>query len=103
MANAFEMASAAIFYDGNMSVEATFKRAGSSDLPIRVIKSTSRDDPDFGDTSLVNEKTIIDIQKSDVERPKIGDQIVIDGVIHEIYATPMLDSLSIVWTCDVRS
>lgn len=97
------MASSAIFSDRNMSVEATFKRVGSSDLPIRVIKSTSRDDTDFGDTTLVDEKTIIDIQKSDVDRPKIGDQIIIGGVIHEIYATPTLDSLSIVWTCDVRS
>ena len=97
------MASAAIFSDGNMAVDATFRRAGNMDIPIRVIKSTSRDDSDFGDTLLVNEKTIIDIQKSDIERPKIGDQIVINGVIHDIYATPMLDSLSIVWTCDVRN
>lgn len=102
MSSAFELASAAIFSDMNMASEATFRRVGSSDILIRAIKSTSRDDSDFGDTTLINEKILVDIQRSDVDRPKIGDQIIIGGVIHEIYSTPTIDSLSIIWTCEVR-
>lgn len=97
------MASAAIFSDGNMAVDATFRRAGNMDIPIRVIKSTSRDDSDFGDTQLIEEKTYIDVKKSDVASPKVGDLIVIDNVIYEIYAPPKIDGLSLVWTCEVRS
>lgn len=102
--NAFEMASTIIFSDRNMAVDATFKRSGvGTSIPIRVIKSTTRDDADFGDTVLINEKVMIDIQKFDVALPKIGDQIIIDGVIHEIYTSPTIDALSIVWSCEVRS
>jgi len=103
MANAFDLAVTSIFKDSNMTVEATYQSTGSSDLPIRVIKSTSRDDSDFGDTQLIEEKTFIDVQKSDVASPKIGDFIVIDDVSYEIYASPKIDALSLVWTCEVRS
>lgn len=103
MANAFDLAVNTIFKDINMTVSAIFKSTNKPDLPIRVIKSTTRDDSDFGDTQIFQEKTYIDICKSDIQEPKIGDSIAIDGVIYEIYARPKIDSLSLVWTCEVRS
>ena len=103
MSNAFDLAVSAIFADANMTVPAIFKSPTKPDIPIRVVKSTTRDDSDFGDTQLIEEKTYIDVCKSDIEEPKIGDSIVIDGVLYEIYARPKIDSLSLVWTCEVRS
>lgn len=103
MANAFDLAVNAIFKDSNLTISAIYKSANNDDLPIRVIKSTSRDDPDFGDTQLIDAKTYIDVKKSDVSAPKVGDLIVIDGEIHEIYASPKIDGLSLVWSCEVRS
>ena len=102
MSNAFDLAASAIFSDGNMAVSAIYKSRNKSDISIRVIKSTSRDDPDFGDTTLIDEKTYIDIQKSEVSAPKVGDFIIMDGITYEIYEAPKIDVLSIIWTCSVR-
>lgn len=103
MSNAFDIAVSAIFADANMTVPAIFKSPSKPDVSIRVVKSTSRDDPDFGDTQLIDEKTYIDVCKADIQEPKIGDSIEIDGVIYEIYTRPKIDSLSLVWSCEVRS
>lgn len=103
MANAFDLAVNSIFKDSNITVAAIFKSANKADLPIRVIKSTSRDDPDFGDTQLIDEKIYIDVKKSDVPMPKVGDLILISEVVYEIYAAPKIDGLSLVWSCEVRS
>lgn len=102
MTNAFDLASAAIFSDGNMAVSAIYKSKNKSDIPVRVIKSTTRDDPDFGDTTLIDEKTFIDIQKSQVNTPKVGDLIIVGSITYEIYETPKIDALSLIWTCSVR-
>jgi len=102
MVNAFDLATSAIFSDENMAVSAIYKSKNKSDVSIRVIKSTSRDDPDFGDTTLIDEKTFIDVQKSDVNTPKVGDFIIMDSVTYEIYEAPKIDVLSIIWTCSVR-
>lgn len=103
MSNAFDLAVSAIFADANMTVSAIFKSPSKTDIPIRVVKSTTRDDSDFGDTQIFQEKTFIDVCKSDIQEPKIGDSIVIDGVLYEIYARPRIDALSLVWSCEVRS
>lgn len=102
MRNAFELATDAIFCDPNMGLSAVYKSKNASARRIRVIKGSSRDDVDFGESEIFNPKITIDIKKSDIAEPRIGDTISIQGKTFVIHTQPKEDDLSIVWTCEVR-
>jgi hypothetical protein len=43
---------------------------------------------------------MIDVRRSEVAEPAAGDTVEIDSEIFEIIASPALDSLRLVWTCE---
>jgi hypothetical protein len=97
----FAAATNALFADPNIARDATW-RAGGADPGITVRVITRRPDQvvSFGDSRAVLPTLLVDVRRSDVPTPASGDTVEIGGDLFEIIATPMSDSLGLVWTCE---
>ncbi len=97
----FGAATDALFADPNIARDATW-RAGGAGAGIAVRTITKRPDQvgSFGDSRAILPTTLIDVRRSEVSEPASGDTVEIDGEVFEIIATPTLDSLRLVWTCE---
>jgi hypothetical protein len=98
---AFVMAINAIFDDANLAATALW-RAGGSDpvMPVRVLRRAPDAVVGFGDSRAVLPSVLIDVRRSDVAAPAVGDTVEIAGDVFEVIAAPVADSLGLVWTCE---
>lgn len=97
----FAAATDALFTDPNIARDATW-RAGGTDpgITVRVITRQPDQVVGFGDSRAVLPTMLIDVRRSQVPEPASGDTVEIDGETFEIIATPSIDSLRLVWTCE---
>ena len=98
---AIEMALDALFSDPNLGSDALWRAGGAGDgAAVRVIRKRPDQVVGFGDSRAVLPTMLIDVRRSEVPEPATGDTVEIDGDLFEIIATPVVDSLRLVWTCE---
>ena len=99
--DAFAAATDALFGDPNIARSALWRagRVGAG-LAVRVIAKRPDQVVGFGDSRAVLPAVLIDVRRSEVPDPATGDTVEIDGELFEIIATPVADSLRLVWTCE---
>lgn len=70
--------------------------------PVRVRFRTMDDLEGFGGGRIIVESTMIQVRRSEVETPRVGDTVTLDatGVIYRVTADPTLDRKGR-WTCVV--
>lgn len=60
----------------------------------------------FGDSRAILPTMLIDVRRSEIPNPALGDTVEIPGsspgtgTVLEVIATPVADSLGLVWTCE---
>lgn len=99
--DAFTAATDALFADPNIARDAIW-RAGGADVGITVRVVFRRPDQvaGFGDSRAILPTMLIDVRRSEVSEPAGGDTVEIEGETLEVIATPAIDSLHLVWTCE---
>lgn len=99
--DAFAAATDALFGDPNIARSALWSTGGAGDgISVRVIAKRPDQVVGFGDSRAVLPAVLIDVRRSEVPDPAIGDTVEIDGDLFELIATPVADSLRLVWTCE---
>ena len=109
MADPFALALDAMFMAPG-SAAAVFQPANGSPYHIRVIRSAPDREVPFGQGRVLdNAGTLFEIRRADVDSPRNGDFIVIDGAIVDgqvvggeqftLFGDPVLDLERLGWTC----
>ena len=98
---AFAAAIDDLFADPNIARDAIW-RAGGAGAGISVKVVTRRPDQviGFGDSRAVLPTMLIDVRRSEVSDPATGDTVEIESEMFDVIATPTIDSLRLVWTCE---
>lgn len=99
---AFDAAVAALFADPNIGRDAVYTADGGPSVPVRIIARRADAVMEFGDARLWSETTRIDLRIAEVQNPRPGDRIEIDGEAFFIQGEPVRDRERLVWTVDLR-
>lgn len=99
--DAFEATVGALFADPNIARDAIWRAGGiGSGITVRVVPRRPDQVVGFGDSRAVLPTLLIDVRRSDVSDPASGDTVEIETETFEVIATPTIDSLRLVWTCE---
>lgn len=99
--DAFSAATDALFADPNIARDAIWRAGGvGAGVAVRIITRRPDQAVEFGDSRAVLPTTLIDVCRSEVTDPASGDTVEIDSETFEVIATPTIDSLRLVWTCE---
>lgn len=99
--DAFSAATDALFTDPNIARDALWRTAGAgAGTTVRVITKRPDQVVGFGDSRAILATMLIDVRRSEIPIPATGDIFEIEGDTFEIIATPVADSLRLVWTCE---
>ena len=99
---AFIAALGALFADGNIARDAVYIAAGGTPQLIRVVARRADEVTPFGETRLWSETTRVDLRVAEVQSPRPGDRIEIEGEAFLIQGEPVRDRERLVWTIDLR-
>ena len=91
-----------LFADPNIARDATYIADGGTPQLIRVVMRRADEVTGFGDARLWSETTRIDLRVAEVQAPRPGDRIEIDGEDFNIQGEPVRDRERLVWTVDLR-
>jgi hypothetical protein len=92
-----------LFADPNLAQEAVYREQGTGDpLAIRIIARRPDQVIDFGDTRLHAETSLFDVRVSDIESPRPGDTLEVDGGTFVVQGKPVRDPERLIWALDVR-
>jgi hypothetical protein len=101
---AFAAAIDVLFADPNVARDAVWRAGGSAEgIAIRIIRKAPDQTVSFGESRAILTATLIDVRRSEVASPAIGDTLDIEGETFEIIASPMIDGLGLVWTCEAAA
>ncbi|MGF6860962.1 head-tail joining protein [Albimonas pacifica] len=92
----------ALFADPNIGRDAVYTSDGGAPLLVRAVARRADAVTDFGDARLWSETTRIDLRAAEVQSPRPGDRIEIDGEAFLIQGEPVRDRERLVWTVDLR-
>lgn len=99
--DAFAAATDALFADPNIARDAIWRAGGAgSGVSVRIITKRPDQVGSFGDSRAILPTTLIDVRRSEVSEPANGDTVEIESETFEVIATPTIDSLRLVWTCE---
>jgi hypothetical protein len=99
--DAFSSATDVLFADPNIARDALWHEGGvGSGTAVRVVTRRPDQVVGFGDSRAVLPTMLIDVRRSEVQNPASGDTVEIDGELFEVIATPTIDSMRLVWTCE---
>ena len=99
--DAFAAATETLFGDPNIARSALWRTGGvGAGLAVRVIAKRPDQVAGFGDSRAVLPTMLVNVRRTEVPDPATGDTVEIDGDLFEIIATPVADSLRLVWTCE---
>lgn len=99
--DAFASATDALFADSNIARSAIW-RAGGAGTGVAARAVIRRPDQvvGFGDSRAILPTMLIEVRRSEVAAPAAGDTVEINGETFAIIATPTIDSLGLIWTCE---
>ena len=92
----------ALFADPNIGREAVYIADGGAPVLVSIVSRQADAITDFGDARLWSETTRIDLRVAEVENPRPGDRLEIDGDAFLIQGEPVRDRERLVWTVDLR-
>lgn len=99
--DAFAAATDALFADPNIAQDAVWRGGGTgAGITVRVIMRRPDQVAGFGDSRAVLPTMLVDVRRSEVLAPAVGDTVEIEDETFEVIATPAIDSLHLVWTCE---
>lgn len=99
--DAFTAAIDALFVDPNIARDALWRPGGiGAGTVVRVVSKRPDQAANFGDSRVMLPTMLIDVRRSQIAAPASGDTVEIDAETFEIIATPVIDSLRLVWTCE---
>jgi hypothetical protein len=99
--DAFAAATDALFADPNIARDAIWRAGGvGNGVSVRIITKRPDQVGSFGDSRAILPTTLIDVRRSQVSEPASGDTVEIESETFEVIATPTLDNLRLVWTCE---
>lgn len=102
--DAFSAATNALFTDPNIARDALWHAGGAGDgVVVRVITKRPDQVVGFGDSRAILPTMLIDVRRSEVPSAAAGDTVEVDGTVFEVVATPVADSLGLVWTCEAAA
>jgi hypothetical protein len=99
---AFSLAVDRLFADPNVARDAVYQPADGDPRPVRVIARRSDAVTEFGGARLWSETTRFDLRVAEVENPRPGDRLVLDGDSFILQGEPVRDRERLVWTLEVR-
>jgi len=102
MNTAFASAIDALFGDPHLSRDIIYTSDGGAPAPVRAILRRPDEVNGFGETRLWSETTRLDLRTTEVQNPRPGDTIEIDGQTLVVQGEPMRDSERLIWTLDLR-
>jgi len=91
-----------LFADLNIGVEAIYTSDGGAPVVVRAVLRRPDEVTSFGDARLWSETTRIDLRAAEVQDPRPGERIEIDGEAFLIQGEPVRDRERLVWTVDLR-
>ena len=93
-----------LFGDANLAQAATWRAGGTAPpVPVRVILGQPDRIEGFGETRIWSETARLDLRTAEVQDPRPGDTIEVDGQILVVQGEPVRnDPDRLVWTLDVR-
>ena len=100
--SAFEVALDALFADTHLGRDVIYTADGGAQTLVRAIMRRPDDVTGFGETRIWSETTRLDLRTSEVQNPKPGDRIEIDGEAFLIQGEPVRDRERLIWTLDLR-
>jgi hypothetical protein len=100
--SAFAAAVGALFADPNMGWDAIYIADGGAPVLVRVVARRADALTNFGDARLWSETTRVDLRVAEVQNPRPGDRMEIDGDAFLIQGEPVRDRERLVWTLDLR-
>ena len=100
--SAFEVALDALFADTHLGRDVIYTADGGAQMLVRAIMRRPDDVTSFGETRIWSETTCLDLRTSEVQNPKPGDRIEIDGEAFLIQGEPVRDRERLIWTLDLR-
>lgn len=100
--SAFEAALDALFADTHLGRDVVYTVDGGAQMLVRAILRRPDDVSGFGETRIWLETTRLDLRASEVQNPKPGDRIEIDGEAFLIQGEPVRDRERLLWTLDLR-
>lgn len=99
--DAFAVATNALFTDPNIARDALWRAGGAGGgTAVRVVTKRPDQPVGFGDSRAILPTMLVDVRQSEIPNPASGDTVEIDGTVFEVIATPVADSLGLVWTCE---
>ncbi len=102
--DAFSAATDTLFGDPNIARSALWRTGGAGDgIAVRVITKKPDQVVGFGDSRAILPTMLIDVRRSEIPNPASGDTVEVDGTVFEVVATPVADSLGLVWTCEAAA
>ena len=69
---------------------------------VRIILREADEVASYGDSRAILSSRVIEVRKSDVPNPVVGDAIVLGARNFSVLADPMIDELGTVWSCEVE-
>jgi hypothetical protein len=91
-----------LFADPAIARDATYTADGGTLVIVRVVMRRADEITDFGDARLWSETTRVDLRVTEVQSPRPGDRVEIDGEAFLIQGEPVRDRERLVWTLDLR-
>lgn len=99
--DAFSVAIDALFADPNIARDARWRPGGEgAGVVVRIITKRPDQTANFGDSRVMLPTMLVDVRRSQVAAPASGDTVEMDSETFEVIATPVIDSLRLVWTCE---
>ncbi|ARJ70386.1 head-tail joining protein [Paracoccus contaminans] len=100
--SAFAAAVDTLFADPNIARDAVYIADGGAPVLVRVVARRADAITEFGDARLWSETTRMDLRVAEVQQPRPGDRIEIEGDAFLIQGEPLRDRERLVWTVDLR-
>lgn len=95
------MAADTLFADPNIARNALWRTGGAgAGAAVRVITKRPDQITGFGDSRAILPTMLIEVRRSEVAAPAAGDTVEIDGETFAVIATPLIDSLGLIWACE---
>ena len=102
--DAFAAAIDALFIDPNIARDARWRAGGEgAGVVVRIITKRPDQAANFGDSRVMLPTMLVDVRRSQVAAPASGDTLEMDSETFEVIATPAIDSLRLVWTCEAAA
>lgn len=102
--DAFAAAINALFADPNIARDARWRAGGTgAGTVVRIITKRPDQAANFGDSRVMLPTMLVEVRRSQVAAPASGDTVEMDSETFEVIATPAIDSLRLVWTCEAAA